>query len=429
MKGNNIDMDKTEIDYEKENVALIPHFGEEMRNHLIIDGFFQTIQIIYDAVEEDKKCPIHTNDLIYPFLHSIRHYYELELKFIIYEIHEFYVTYKKGVIKFDEQTLEKIEYHHDIGELYYFIKDNFYLLDERCKSLKYIIDAIYDCIEDFLPEGDIDQYRYATDKQGNEFMPDINIVSYDKKYNAAVKFESNVRSIHNFINHISEEYKLETYHKNISRHQILDIAKKLPEYNRWKENSFKEIKEQIAAEYNLSKKDLSGIIDIIKNSRWLSYYIKFNRPNFDNKFELLKKCMASNIEIEGVPSDEMIKWKRGTINIYKIEEINKEESEFVETLSLDEKIEIFTYYRMGHELCLSENYSTIFNEVKKLMTEQEENETNYFRSKLYSRGFIDNVMAGVYSCGDYELFIKLLDYLHNETKVDCTYYDQTLNQL
>lgn len=32
-------------------------------------------------------------------------------------------------------------------------------------------------------------------------------------------------------------------------------------------------------------------------------------------------------------------------------------------------------------------------------------------------------MSGVYSSGDYELFLMLLDFLHNETKIQCEEYD------
>ena len=44
---------------------------------------------------------------------------------------------------------------------------------------------------------------------------------------------------------------------------------------------------------------------------------------------------------------------------------------------------------------------------------------NYFGSKLYGHNFIDNVMFGVYSRSDYELFLVLLNFLHNETKIKC----------
>lgn len=35
----------------------------------------------------------------------------------------------------------------------------------------------------------------------------------------------------------------------------------------------------------------------------------------------------------------------------------------------------------------------------------------YFRSKLTGRSFVNNIMYGVYDSGDYELFIKLVNYL------------------
>lgn len=38
-------------------------------------------------------------------------------------------------------------------------------------------------------------------------------------------------------------------------------------------------------------------------------------------------------------------------------------------------------------------------------------------------------MSGVYSSGDYELFLMLLDFLHNETKIQCAEYDELKNNL
>ena len=58
-----------------------------------------------------------------------------------------------------------------------------------------------------------------------------------------------------------------------------------------------------------------------------------------------------------------------------------------------------------------------------------EENINYFGSKLYGHNFIDNVMSGVYSSGDYELFLMLLDFLHNETKIQCEEYDMLKNNL
>ena len=50
---------------------------------------------------------------------------------------------------------------------------------------------------DFIPEGDIDPYRYAEDRQGKENMANIVQVSFDNVYKSAKKFMTVTDSILN----------------------------------------------------------------------------------------------------------------------------------------------------------------------------------------------------------------------------------------
>lgn len=79
-----------DIDFEHDSIAWICHFGNEMRNTYIIEGFYKTANLIYDKIKENPA-GVYEDDLVYPFLHTIRHTYELQLKMIIYNMHEFYV--------------------------------------------------------------------------------------------------------------------------------------------------------------------------------------------------------------------------------------------------------------------------------------------------------------------------------------------------
>ena len=61
------------IDFENDCIAWVVHLGEEMRNHSIADGFIETAKIIYESVKEEKGNGVYKDELVYPFLHSIRH--------------------------------------------------------------------------------------------------------------------------------------------------------------------------------------------------------------------------------------------------------------------------------------------------------------------------------------------------------------------
>lgn len=420
-----------DIDFENDAIAWICHFNSEMRNCYIIEGFFRTANLIYDNIKQNQPY-IYEDDLVYPFLHTIRHTYELQLKLIMYNMYVFYKNYKYSIIDFDETRYNEIKLKHSIGDLYNFIKDNYYKLDERCDNDRNNIELIYELISDFIPEADLDPYRYAEDRHGNENMADINQVSFDKAFNYLQKFKEKTEVILFFIDKLDKEYRLGTYFKKISRHQIYNIAKELPDFETWKDSSFVDVKNNLKKKYNLSSNDLSKIINIIKDSRWLSYFINYNRNDYSENYDLLKKCFIANInsrkDFQELLSISMENIKE---NLELTQQKHKVHKAFLKELSIEQIVIIYTYYRMGHEILYPENFEHILEESKEqqFIDGKTEENINYFGSKLYGHNFIDNVMTGIHSSGDYELFLMLLEFLHNETKIQCEDYDLLKNNL
>lgn len=420
-----------DIDFENDAIAWVCHFGSEMRNRYIIEGFFKTANLIYDSIKQNHPYT-YEDDLVYPFLHTIRHTYELQLKFIMYNMYVFYKNYKDRIIDFDEVRYNEIKLKHSIGDLYNFIKDNYYKLDERCDNDRNNIESIFELISDFIPEADLDPYRYAEDRQGNENMADIMQVSFDKAFKSLQEFKEKTEAILFSIDKLDKEYRLGTYFKKISRHQIRDIAKELPDFETWKDSSFNDVKSNLKKKYNLSSNDLCKIINIIKDSRWLSYFINYNRKDYSEIYDLLKKCFIANIndkkDFQESLSNAMENIKE---NLKLTQRKHKIDKVFLNGLSIEQIVIIYTYYRMGHEILYPENFEDILQESKEqqFMDGKTEGNLNYFGSKLYGKNFIDNVMSGIYSSGDYELFLMLLEFLHNETKIQCENYDSLKNNL
>lgn len=354
-----------DIDFENDAIAWVCHFGSEMRNRYIIEGFFKTANLIYDNIKE-KQPYIYEDDLVYPFLHIIRHTYELQLKFIMYNMYVFYKNYKDGIIDFDEIRYNEIKLKHSIGDLYDFIKDNYYKLDERCENDRTNIELIYDLISDFIPEADLDPYRYAEDRQGNENMADITQVSFDKAVNSLQIFKEKTESILFSIDKLDKEYRLGTYFKNISRHKIYVIAKELPDFEKWKESSFDDVRNNLKQKYNLSSSELCKIINIIKQSRWLSYFIKYNRNDCFELYDLLKKCFIANIN-DKKDFQESISVSMENIkeNLEQTQRKHKIHKEFLNELSIEQIVIIYTYYKMGHEILYPENFDGILPRIKR----------------------------------------------------------------
>ena len=93
-------------------------------------------------------------------------------------------------------------------------------------------------------------------------------------------------------------------------------------------------------------------------------------------------------------------------------------------------IDIYTYYLMGREYYSPENYDEALEDTKNLFKEgKTRGNISYFAEKLNGNRFIYYIMNGIFNAGDYELFIMLLNWLHTNTKIDCTWYDGLKNQL
>ena len=401
-----------DIDFENDSIAWVCHFGSEMRNRYIIEGFYKAAKTIYESIKEDSSY-LYEDNMVYSFLHLIRHTYELQLKWIIYNMRCFYVEHKKDKVDFDLAKYDRIKFSHDIGLLYSFVEEYFQKLDERCNNihLNFIL-LLRQYIEDFIPEGDKDPYRYAEDKDGNENLSTLEQVSYDKAISDLEKFKSSSDYVLFFLSQLEKEYQLGTHIRGLSRIQILKIAKELPPYSKWKETSFDITRNELCSKYSLTHKALSDVINTIKNSRWLSYYIDYNRRNYESEFSLLVKAIKFNIN-----SNQSMPNTISDSNIIQffsaVERSHTEASDFIDNLSFDDIITIHVYYRMGHEMYNPENYEEILADTKNRIFNDGLSAGNkaYFRSKLTGRSFVNNIMYGVYDSGDYELFIKLVNYL------------------
>lgn len=416
-------MNIKEIDFENDTIAWICHFDSDMRNNYIIEGFYNTANLIYDNV---KKSPngIYQDDLVYPFLHIIRHTIELQLKLIIFNMYDFYNKYKADIITFDLKKYNYIKKRHNIKELYNFIKNNYFQLDDRCNEYKTTIDDIYHLIVDFIPEGDNDPYRYAEDVKGNENLSNINLVSFDNFIESLNTFKNYTESILFQIEKLNKEYELGTYYKRLSRQQIKEISLLLPNYLEWKNDCFTECKKQICKKYDISNNDFSKVIKIIQNSRWLSFYINYNRKNYDEEYALLCNMILLNLEYNSNKNNDLLDGDFNE-NLSCLQKKYKKILDKIKKIKLKDIVLTFAYYRMGHEILQPENFDMVIKDIEtsQFSNSLEEGNTIYFIQKLTNINFIFYIMHGIYSSGDYELFFKVLVFLHKNSDFNCEELD------
>lgn len=208
---------------------------------------------------------------IYPILFSARHYVELYLKQKIYAINYF---------KLKEKIEEKLIRTHDIKRLWDIFIDIFdKTYDFRIKEF---IDFISPYIEDFSeidPTGEVFRYPYNNDytKKHLEERTVIGLANFYEKFKDLTE---KMTAFTYYMDFLIDEYKTGTYTKKLNREDIEKIAKELPVFNEWNSESFKLVKESIKDKFNIGSKELSNVIDIIKN------HIEFKRYIYPDIYEL-----------------------------------------------------------------------------------------------------------------------------------------------
>ena len=250
-----------------EEDAIIACVGENggTTDEDIRNGFKRTVELLAESLKDGREVE---DLLVYPIVYNARHSSELSLKIVIKMLWE--IEEKKG-IKFSDEIIaerKKKIHTHNIEELYKMACEN--------KNIDRRIPAYFENIEDMIrfyyfdEEGDA--FKYELNKENQPHMiknkiSHISIVLLETEFKEVMeKFDELIY----FLRNCMDEYSLGTFTKNLSRTDIWDISKRLPDYEEWKTEEFREIKEEIKQEYRLGSKEFSEAVNLIKQNRLFS---------------------------------------------------------------------------------------------------------------------------------------------------------------
>ena len=250
-----------------EEDAIIACVGENggTTDEDIRNGFKRTVELLAESLKDGREVE---DLLVYPIVYNARHSIELSLKIVIKMLWE--IEEKKGIKYSDEIIAERKKkiHTHNIEELYKMACEN--------KNIDRRIPAYFENIEDMIrfyyfdEEGDA--FKYELNKENQPHMiknkiSHISIVLLETEFKEVMeKFDELIY----FLRNCMDEYSLGTFTKNLSRTDIRDISKRLPDYEEWKTEEFREIKEEIKQEYRLGSKEFSEAVNLIKQNRLFS---------------------------------------------------------------------------------------------------------------------------------------------------------------
>lgn len=250
-----------------EEDAIIACVGENggATDEDIRNGFKRTVELLTESLKDGQEVE---DLLVYPIVYNARHSIELSLKIVIKMLWE--IEGKKGIKYSDEIIAERKKkiHTHNIEELYKMACEN--------KNIDRRIPAYFENIEDMIrfyyfdEEGDA--FKYELNKENQPHMiknkiSHISIVLLKTEFKEVMeKFDELIC----FLRNCMDEYSLGTFTKNLSRTDIWDISKRLPDYEEWRTEKFREIKEEIKQEYHLGSKEFSEAVNLIKKNRFFS---------------------------------------------------------------------------------------------------------------------------------------------------------------
>lgn len=236
---------------------------EDIRN-----GFKRTVELLTESLKTGSEVE---DLLVYPIVYNARHSIELSLKIAIKMLWR--IEEKKGICYSEEVLKErKKELHtHSIECLYKLACDK--------KNIDRRIPAYFENIEDMIyfyyfdEEGDAFKYELNKEDEPHMIKNKISHVSIELLETEFKEVMKKFDDLIYFLDNCIFEYSLGTFTKSLSRADIWDISKRLPVYEEWRTEKFKEVKDEIKQEYHLGSKEFSDAVNLIKENREFSVNI------------------------------------------------------------------------------------------------------------------------------------------------------------
>ena len=388
-----------------EEDAIIACVGENggTTDEDIRNGFKRTVELLAESLKDGREVE---DLLVYPIVYNARHSIELSLKIVIKMLWE--IEEKKGIKYSDEIIAERKKkiHTHNIEELYKMACEN--------KNIDRRIPAYFENIEDMIrfyyfdEEGDA--FKYELNKENQPHMiknkiSHISIVLLETEFKEVMeKFDELIY----FLRNCMDEYSLGTFTKNLSRTDIWDISKRLPDYEEWKTEEFREIKEEIKQEYHLGSKEFSEAVNLIKKNRFFSENIGCEKIFGTITQEELKEY-ASLVKYYF----EKNKFKEGNVTEwYKLDGVQQNAEilkKYLSNSSMETLNTLLCFYDMSNSSLAVEKLEDVYDYIVGSSFDE-----MYIIRKLKQKNACLRIINGMKKCGQVTYAKQLQDALKEE---------------
>lgn len=354
----------------------------------IRNGFKRTVEILIKSLKVSQEVE---DLLVYPIVYNARHSIELSLKIVIKMLWE--LERKKKIshsVEFIAERKKKL-HTHNIEELYKMACEN--------KNIDRRIPAYFENIEDMIrfyyfdEEGDA--FKYELNKENQPHMiknkiSHISIVLLETEFKEVMeKFDELIC----FLRNCMDEYSLGTFTKNLSRTDIWDISKRLPDYEEWRTEKFREIKEEIKQEYHLGSKEFSDAVNLIKENREFSVNIGCEKV-FGSITENELKEYASLVRYYSEKSKSDNKGKEIGFDLRKIQKNGEILKKYLSSISMNTLNTLLCFSEMSNSFLAVEHLEEVHDDIVSKAFDG-----TYLIRKLKQRNICLRILYGMKKCG------------------------------
>jgi hypothetical protein len=294
------------------------------------DGFKEAALLLIDAAISQK---IPMDIAVYPAIFNARHYLELFIKYQIKKVN--------SMFEFINPNYKSTSIHgHELSKLWQEYKKS--VISQKEDRFTIQLQQLDEFISDFSDIDDSSEtFRYPISNGRVKHLTDlscINILDFKKRFEELVRQLDKLDEISDAI---YTEYLTGINAGGLCRNIIFQIASDLPDKDNWSSPNFDSEKKRIREKYNISKRQLSKVIDKIKKHR------------------IFAKLVGIEVPISGLETDTFEKFMIA-FDKYKKDSIPYEQyiAELIQKLSKEEICSLTQLYDMGCFYLLSEEYES-----------------------------------------------------------------------